>query len=157
MNCDHEHVKQASPLKGDKRQKRFLWAIVVSELSHVFCCVLPTMFSLVSLLAGFGVIATMPGWLESLHHIMHGWELPMIGFSAVVLLIGWGLHFYSLKEDCHNHGCEHEPCGPNKRRASKILIAASVLFVFNVVIYFGVHRPQDAAMHAGHGHHGHDH
>ncbi len=130
-------------------QKKVLWAIVLTEMSHVFCCVLPTLFSLVSLLAGVGIIVTLPGWLGSLHNIMHGYELAMIIFSACVIMLGWAFHFYSYKEDCHDHGCGHKPCGPTKRRANKILIAATMLFVVNIVIYFGAHRHQNYVNHFG--------
>lgn len=154
----------------EKQNNKFIWAVIATETSHVFCCVLPTLFSLISLLSGFGLIITIPGWMETLHDTMHGLELPMIVFSAFIVFIGWGLHYYSVKNDCHDHGCHHKPCGPRKRAASKILIAASVLLCFNLVIYFGVHRPADLQIHSdahvesvegGHGHdhdhHGHDH
>jgi len=138
----------------EKHQKRLFWAIVLSETSHVFCCVLPTVISLMSLLAGFGLIVAMPGWLQSLHDTMHGWELTMIIVSATVIALGWGLHFYSKKaECCHSTGCSHEPCGPRKKIANKILIVATVLMVFNIGMYFGVHRPMEAE----HGHAGHEH
>ena len=126
-----------------KNNNKLYWAILMTETSHIFCCVLPTLFSVAGLLAGFGVIATIPGWLESFHEIMHGWELPVLMFSAAMIGLGWAFHFYSQKSDCHDHGCEHEPCGPRHRRASKILVAASVLLVVNAAVYFGLHRPQD--------------
>ncbi len=143
----------------EKHQKRIFWAIVATETSHIFCCVLPTLFSLASVLAGLGINVTMPGWLESAHDVMHGYELPVIMFSAGVVALGWGLHYYSLRNDCHDvGGCHHEPCGPKKRRASKILIAASILLAINFTVYFGIHRPMDqASHHAGHEHYEHDH
>jgi len=125
---------------SEKHEKHLFWAIVATETSHIFCCVLPTLFSIASVLVGFGVVATMPGWLETLHDTMHGWEIPMIIMSATVVAIGWGLHYYSLKNDCHDHGCHHEPCGPRKRAASKILVIATILLAFNLMIYFGFHR-----------------
>ena len=144
----------------EKHQKRLFWAIVLSETSHIFCCVLPTVISLFSLLAGFGLVVSMPGWLQSLHEVMHEWELTMICVSAAVIALGWGLYFYSKKmECCHHTGCHHEPCGPRKNIANKILIAATILMVFNVSMYFGVHRPMEAE-HSEHGQdhdHGHEH
>lgn len=140
----------------EKHQKTLFWTIIATEISHVFCCVLPTLFSAMSVLAGLGIVASMPGWLEGLHDALHDWELVMIALSASVVAIGWGLHFYSLKNDCHDHGCIHEPCGPRKRIASRILIAASILLAFNVTIYFGFHRPHDLALSAqNEGHHDH--
>ncbi len=142
----------------EKHQKRLLWAIVLSETSHIFCCVLPTVISVFSLLAGFGIIVTLPGWLQRLHGVMHEWELVMICISAVVIALGWALYFYSKKaECCHHTGCHHAPCGPRKKMANKILIFATALMVVNVAMYFGVHRPMEAE-HAEHAHdHGHDH
>ena len=143
----------------EKHQKRLFWAIIATETSHVFCCVLPTLFSVMSVLAGLGVVAVMPGWLDSLHDVMHDWELPAIILSAIVVVIGWGLHYYSLKNDCHDHGCEHEPCGPRKRTASRILVAASILLAFNLTIYFGFHRPSEQGVVVTHTdlHTDHDH
>ncbi|MCB1652352.1 MAG: hypothetical protein KDI46_09905 [Alphaproteobacteria bacterium] len=141
-----------SPERIQKHQKRLLWAIVASETSHVFCCVLPTLFSLVALLSGFGMVITLPGWLEVLHDELHHYELPMIIFSAAVLALGWGLQMHSWKIDCHDTGCHHGSCKPRKRAASKILIAASVLFTFNVILYFGFHRNNATLPHAQHNH-----
>lgn len=154
----------------DKHQNRIFWAIIATETSHLFCCVLPTVFSIASLLAGFGVIVTLPGWLNGLHHALHSWEMPMLVMSAVVVVLGWALHYYSLKNDCHDVGeCSHAPCGPTKRRASKILIGATILLGFNLLIYFGLHREetrlitvtgeisQDIHELEGHDHSHHDH
>ena len=147
----------------EKHQKRLLWAIIISESSHIFCCVLPTVISVFSLLSAFGVIVTVPGWLDGLHDVMHEWEPTMIAVSIVVIALGWGLYFYNLRHECcHHTGCEHGPCGPRKSTANKILIVASVLMVFNLFMYFGVHRPMEQNEHADHAHHhdhhhGHDH
>lgn len=152
--------------KHEKHEKRVLWAIVVTQFSHLFCCVLPLLFSLASLLAGFGLIIATPGWVEGLHEFMHHLEVPIITLSAVVVVMGWALHWYSYKNDCHDHGCEHEPCGPRKRAASKVLIAASILLVMNVTIFLGFHEESaeglvvlDSEMHVhDHKHdHGHAH
>ena len=143
----------------EKHQKRLYWAILLSETSHIFCCVLPTLFSLLSILAGIGLVAAIPGWLTDFHDIMHDWEVPMIMLSATVVALGWALHFYSQKIDCHDTGCHHGPCGPKKKMASRILIAATILLAFNVTIYFGFHRAMEAPSSAGvHAHdYGHDH
>ena len=149
----------------EKHQKRLFWAIIATETSHVICCVLTTLFSVMSVLAGLGVVATMPGWLDSLLDVMHDWEIHAIILSASVVAIGWGLHYYSLKNDCHDHGCEHEQCGPRTLTASRILVDATILLAFNVTIYFGFHRPMEAThtqdvhehMHHDHHAHGHDH
>lgn len=115
---------------------RFIAATaVLSELSHLFCCVLPTMFSVASLLAGAGMVTALPPAWGHFHDMMHAYELPMIGMSAAILALGWGLQAYSKYIDCHDTGCHHEPCGPKKKRAHVFLIIASGLFLMNVTIY----------------------
>lgn len=123
-----------------KLQKTLTLAIIASETSHVFCCVLPTLFSVLSLLAGVGLVSGMPVWIESLHEQLHAWEVPMIAFSGSVVLFGWALYAYSRRIDCHNTGCHHGACAPRKKTASKILKVATILFVVNVSVYLIFHR-----------------
>ena len=40
-----------------KIQKAMFWTIVVSESTHVFCCVLPTLVSVISLVMGVGALS----------------------------------------------------------------------------------------------------
>src|SRR5262245_42082343 len=98
----------------EKIRKTALTAIIISEASHIFCCVLPTVFSLVSILSGAGIITTLPhGWVE-LHEVLHAYEIPMIVFSAAVLALGWGLHYYVEHmgpHEQHKHCCDGQ-CGP---------------------------------------------
>jgi hypothetical protein len=143
-----------------KHEKKLLWAIVLSESSHIFCCVLPTLFSLVSLLSTFGLVVAMPGWLQDLHGIMHGWEPVMIGFSVAVVALGWGLHYlahHMNKLGPHEHTCcDHDHGAPAKASTThKILIAASVLLIINIGVYFGFHRNADVA-HSQHAHETHE-
>lgn len=121
-------------------QKSLTWALIVSETSHVLCCVLPTVFSLLSLLAGMGMVV-MPGFMVEMHDFIHHWELPIIGFSGIVLLMGWAVYWYGEKVQCrHDAGCGHESCAPKKGKTHLILVAATVLFTFNLAIYLFVHR-----------------
>lgn len=121
-------------------QKSLNWAVLLSETSHVFCCVLPTVFSLMGLLAGLGVVATLPPSMIALHDILHHWELPMIIASGAVLALGWGATWYSDRIDCHSTGCCHGACAPRKNKAHVILKIATVLFVVNVAVYALIHR-----------------
>ena len=137
-----------------KPQKALYTAIIASETSHVFCCVLPTIFSILSLMAGLGLVTAMPVWLQSIHEILHHWELPMILVSGAIVAAGWALDAYARKIDCHNTGCHHGSCQPQKKRAHTILKVATVLFLINTSVYLVFHRamPQtlpDAA-HYGH-------
>lgn len=131
-----------------KLRKTISITAIVSEGSHVFCCVLPTLVSILSLMAGVGLISALPPGLMRVHDTLHHYELPMIVFSAGVLMIGWGLYRYSLKIDCHDTGCCHEPCAPKKRNVCKILLFATVLFVVNVTVYSLVHVPMEKHLHA---------
>ena len=115
------------------------WMAITSEISHFFCCGIPIVFSLLSLLASMGAIAFIPAEVNFLHEIMHDYEVPMIAVSALVLLLGWGLHFYAKKIDCRSTGCVHEPCAPKKKKSSKILFIATILFAVNLTGYFLLH------------------
>lgn len=146
-------------------QKTIYAAIVASEASHIFCCVLPTVFSIVSLLAGAGMMVMPASWV-TLHDRLHDWEIPMIMISGVMIALGWGLHAYSKKIDCHDTGCTHGTCAPKKDRTRMVLKIATLLFVINLVIYGVFHRGLDVhpehtaatAVHEQHDHdHGHDH
>ncbi len=146
-----------------KIQKSLYTAIIVSETSHVFCCVLPTIFSVLSLLAGLGMVTVVPLWLQNIHETLHDWEVPLIVTSGVVVALGWALHSYSNKIDCHDTGCKHGPCGPAKKKTHVILQVATVLFLINVSVYLVLHRgmeifvPDNAAMHEQVQHKSHDH
>lgn len=123
-----------------KMKNTIYWAVLASETSHIFCCVLPTVFSILSLLAGLGLATVVPVWLEDLHAVLHEWELPLILLSGFVVLIGWGLYIYSKKIDCHDTGCAHGACEPRKDTANLILKVATILFIVNVSIYGVFHR-----------------
>lgn len=116
------------------------WLSITSEISHFFCCGIPIIFSLLSLLSGVGIIASMPLGISELHHAMHDYEVPMIIVSATIILLGWVLHFVANRIDCHNTGCGHEPCTPKKKKSSKILFIATGLFVLNLTSYLMLHN-----------------
>lgn len=121
-------------------------AIIASEASHIFCCVLPTVFSLLSLMVGLGMVTAMPGGMVFLHEALHAWEIPMISASGGIIVLGWALHYYSMKIDCHDTGCGHGPCGPKKKTATTILKIATVLFAVNLLIYLVFHQGADIFM-----------
>ena len=134
--------------------------VVLSEVSHVFCCVLPTVFSLLTVLVGMGVLGATPLWMEGAHDVMHAWEVPIIITSGVIVAFGWALHLISKRMDCHDTGCGHGPCDTKKKKTLNVLRIATVLFLVNTVIYISVHLPQENAKIAAvshDDHHGHDH
>jgi len=143
---------------NQKIQKSLIWAVILSESSHLFCCVLPTIVSLMGLLAGLGMVATLPAGVLELHEFLHAWEVPMIAMSGVILALGWLAIRYSDKVDCHSTGCVHGACAPRKSRAHLVLKIATVLFIFNVLVYTLVHRSTWFNEHSPLGHHEeHDH
>lgn len=121
--------------------KHFGWAVLLSELSHVFCCVIPTLVTVLSALANVGLFIVSPdGMLVNIHNEMHAYEIPVIIFSGAMVVLGWVAHFLSRNVDCHDTGCGHPPCTPQKAKNSKVLVIASLLFAINIMVYFGVHR-----------------
>lgn len=120
-------------------QKAVFWSALASETSHVLCCGLPIIVSLFSLMAEIGLLSVIPSGILDVHEIMHDYEIPMIIFSGVVLMLGWGLHHLSMRIDCHDTGCGHGPCEPKKTKSSKILKLATVLFIANISLYGFVH------------------
>lgn len=125
-----------------KAQKALFWTIVLSESTHVFCCVLPTLVSVISLLAGVGALSFLPGAILEIHEILHGYEVPTIVFSGAMLALGWALHIYSEKLNCAaapESCCTHEPCAPKKSKTYKVMMLATALFLFNITIYFAFH------------------
>lgn len=133
----------------ERIQKSLGWAIIATETSHIFCCILPTLFSLLSFAVGIGMIAAMPASLDTLHDVLHDWEMPLIVFSGAVISFGWLIHYIARRIDCHDTGCHHGSCTPRKRKAGRILKFATLLFLFNVLIYTAVHRGMDPALPAG--------
>ena len=81
--------------------------------------------------------------MVDLHDVMHGYEVPMIIASGAILLIGWALHWYSEKLNCHDT-CSHGPCESKKNKVHTLLIVATVLFAVNVTVYMVFHRGVDA-------------
>lgn len=115
-------------------------AVLLSEFSHVFCCILPTLFTVLSFAANLGLISTLPGFLLDIHEHLHEYELQIIIGSGAILALGWLAHLHSRKVDCHDDGCCHPPCEPQKSMNSKILVLATVLFTLNISIFLFVHR-----------------
>lgn len=145
----------------EKINKGLFWGIIASESIHIFCCGLPTLFSILSLLAGFGMIASMPAFIADAHHMIHAYEVPMIILSGLILALGWALYAYSKKVNCKTEGsCHHEPCEPKKDRTKSFMMIATLLFIVNVGVYFIFHKGMDADFHAGENSaivHDHDH
>ena len=126
-------------LDMNSRENKIVWAVLLAELGHIFCCGIPALFSLISLLTGLGFLSAMPPALETMHGFLHDYELYVIIFSLAVLSLGWFFYWYSKKLDCASGGCAHEPCGPKKDITKIVLIVATGLFIFNTLFYLGIH------------------
>lgn len=145
-----------------KKEKALHIGLVLTGFSHIFCCVLPLLFGVAGLLAGLGLVIVLPEWIDGLHDVMHGYELYIIILAGVMVAIGWAVHWYSYKNDCHDHGCSHGPCTPRKKTASRLLILGTFLFVLNVIVFLFFHDGFEAFYHHNepltHNHeHHHDH
>ncbi len=122
-------------------QKHLGWAVIMSELSHIFCCVIPTLVTILSVFANLGLFVIAPnGILTSIHNKMHSYEIPILVFSGVMVGLGWLAHWFSSRFDCHDTGCHHPPCPTKSKNNSRILVIATILFLMNMIVYFGIHR-----------------
>ncbi len=124
----------------NRLQSVISWVVLTSEVSHLFCCGIPVVFSLLSLLSGVGVIVAMPLGLHQLHEVMHHYEQPILIASGCIVAFGWVLNAVANKIDCRNTGCAHEPCASKKKRSTKILIVATIIFIINIMIYLLFHH-----------------
>lgn len=145
----------------DKLHRNIGMAIILAECTHVFCCVLPTVVTLLSVLASVGTFIQVPVFLLDIHEFLHAYEIPVITFSGVMLVLGWVLYVVARRIECARPHCEpHETvCAPAKNNTKTILAVASVLFVVNVFVYFTFHRGTEGLLHAQavEAHHHHEH
>lgn len=137
----------ASP--AEKLQHRIAWTVILAESSHVFCCVLPTIVTLISLLSSVGLIAQVPVVILDIHEALHAYEIPIIAFSGGMMVLGWILYAISRYIECAVPHCEpHETvCTPQKSNAHIILTVASIIFLINITVYFTVHVHMAGLMH----------
>ncbi len=111
------------------------WAVIASQTTHIFCCGLPALFSILSLLSGFGLIGILPSSFSGIHEVLHEWEHSILILSGSILVLGWTLQAYSRRLDCTTTSCVHASCKPKKKTSSYILLGATFLFLINIIIY----------------------
>jgi hypothetical protein len=148
-----------------KLQRSLLWAVLLAESTHVFCCVLPTLVTVMALMASVGAMAQLPAFILDIHDLLHAYEIPVIIFSGLTLLLGWGVYGLARRIECQKDHCEpHETtCAPAKNNTHVVLMVASVLFLVNVTVYWTLHRRSEDLLHAAgaqahhHDDHGHAH
>lgn len=110
---------------------------VASLISHFFCCFLPGVISLITLITLSGsVFITMEdfGIPEYIHE-----ELIYISFA--VLVVSGLINYISWKMDCRAgaDACGHEPCAPKKAKYFRLYGYSVAFFLLNAIIHFGVH------------------
>jgi hypothetical protein len=126
------------PTKNDKKialSDAMAWAVVVSALSHIFCCGIPFVVALLNIAGGLGFLSViMPASLK-FHALLEAWEIPMLLFSALMLIGGWILHIQSTKiKGCKAHLCCHHDEDHKKNFNHWIMIAATILFAVNILV-----------------------
>jgi hypothetical protein len=163
MTHDHATHNRPMTIQADRLQSNIAWTIIAAEATHIFCCVIPTVVTLISVLASFGVVAQLPVALLDLHESLHAYEIPIIGFSGMMLVLGWVLFAISRRIECAKPHCEpHETvCAPQKKSSKTILMAATLVFLANITVYTLVHVPLEGWLHdeavAAHHHDEHHH
>lgn len=122
--------------------KRHVFAtLIASQGIHLLCCVLPLVLSVFSLIGGVS-LSFLPFTGDELHHLMHDYEIPLLIFSATMLILGWGLHIYSKRLNCHDtiDEChDHEPCAPRRKKTEWAMIGATILFTINFAVWLFLH------------------
>ena len=124
----------------EKLRRNIVWLVIASEVSHLFCCVLPTLAAVLSVAVGVGLL---PLGFTLLHDIIHGYEIPIIIFSAVMLGLGWWAYWLARRTDCHALGHDEHACHKTTDRSKVYLLIGSALFVMNIAIYFALHFSLD--------------
>lgn len=121
----------------EKLRRHIVWLVIASEMSHLFCCILPTLAAVLSLAVGVGLL---PAGFTKLHDVIHGYEIPIIIFSATLLLLGWWAYWLATKTDCHALGHDEHACHKTTDRSKVYLLMGTVLFFVNLVVYFSLHQ-----------------
>ncbi len=110
-------------------------AMMATLLSHLLCCGLPAVVNVLALISGVGTLSAIVPWVGWMHETLHEFEVFLLVFSAAALAFGYLVHRAAAKRDCSADTCSHEPCAPKKKQSRMILLAASGLFVFNLIGY----------------------
>ncbi len=110
-------------------------ANLAALLSHIFCCGLPAVMNIVAITAGAGALTAVAPWVGDVHLFMHQFELPLLLFSGLALLVGVLAQWVSARRDCGAQTCHHSSCAPKKQPSRWILMVAALLFLGNLTFY----------------------
>lgn len=105
------------------KNKAVKLGIIASLLPHLFCCVLPIVLSVLSLVAPeIAHTAFIPEWIEP-------W---LFVFSALMLGLSWILVL---------HECPCAECGEDKsHKKQKIIISViTVIFIVSIILHLVAH------------------
>lgn len=109
----------------------------IAALSHIFCCVLPLIVSVLSL----STVAGGALGLSALHEHMHDYELPILIFAGIMLSVSAISLLIARRLDCASDACcSHAPCAPRKNISYKIFWVALILFGINCIVLFLEHE-----------------
>ena len=107
-------------------------AVVIAELSHVFCCGLPIVVAVMSTGSQIG----MGGAFLAFHALVHDYEKAILAASGAMLGVGFLLHYVSFHLDCRATECSQSDCAPQRFRVGWIFIIAVALYAGNLAFYF---------------------
>ena len=121
----------------EKLRRNIVWLVIASEVSHLFCCILPTLAAVLSLAVGVGLL---PAAFTSLHDIIHGYEVPIIVFSASMIVLGWWAYWLATRTDCHALGHDEHACHKTTDRSKIYLVIGTIVFLINLCVYVTLHH-----------------
>ena len=107
---------------------------VLSALSHIFCCGLPLVATLFGVGAAAGALTTQTVF----ETFFHEYENIIMGFSALMLVLGGVSQYVSWRIDCRKQGCEHPPCSPRKKLSFKLYVGSCVVFAMALAAFLAL-------------------
>ncbi len=119
---------------SDKLIKASNRADVFSLGAHLFCCGIPAIVAIVSListvsLSGTALMLQIKDFSETIH-------LAAFAFSTLMVIIALGTFFLSRKQNCVEDGhCAHEPCAPKKTKNWRLMSISLALYAINVIVF----------------------
>jgi len=116
-----------------------------TALSHILCCGLPLLASILSI----GAVTGSAFGVASLHDKMHAYELHILIFSGAMLVFSGVSLLIARRIDCvKDGGCSHQPCAPKKNLSFKIFLVACFIFILNLAFYAShMDHDHNAAVH----------
>lgn len=106
--------------------------------AHAFCCGLPALSAIASLVAGVGAAGSSV--FHDFAHAIEQWHVHLFVFSTLMLGVAVFASVVAERRDCVTEGhCCHPPCTPAKKRSWRILGISVALYVVNCILFFLEH------------------